>query len=432
MKIMVSNMDYKRKLCLFPINVPVWILFLNWLTWTSTLSDATANINCCQNGAKWLAGRNCSDGSNINLHCTEGFFQVDYEHEKFNITETSNGVVLDLIDDGPHEITQDKFCLISTDNVDNPTALICFDDSYMGEAYSWKDVLYIILSMISAIFLIITLIIYLILPELREIQDKAMMGAISSLAVSYIILCIQYIKDKFSDDTTLCVTLAFFLYYAFMIAFFWLNIVAFNIWRTVWFKHFVIKDRILFPIYCVFGLFVPTCFLLSALLTHHIKGNHLKPHFGESKCWFNGTEEVWVFFYGPIAILLTLNVIYLGLTSWRLWHECRKYNGNKLRALRFKCLLYTKLVLVMGVTWIFEILSYAISSTGWFWIPTDILNSSQGIIIFLLLVVSRKRVRKLLAKKKPFGIVFPKSWIAYEDEECEVVLPEELELSQQG
>lgn len=65
-------------------------------------------------------------------------------------------------------------------------------------------------------------------------------------------------------------------------------------------------------------------------------------------------------------------------------------------------------------------------------IPTDLLNGLQGFIIFLLLVAMRKRVRKLLAKKRPCGIVFPKSWAAYEDEECEEVLPEELELSQQG
>ena len=62
--------------------------------------------------------------------------------------------------------------------------------------------------------------------------------------------------------------------------------------------------------------------------------------------------------------------------------------------------------------------------------PMDILNALQGFIIFLLLVAMRKRVRKLLAKKKPCGINFPKSWTVYEDEECEEVLPEEVELSQ--
>ncbi|KAI4490321.1 hypothetical protein M0802_010698 [Mischocyttarus mexicanus] len=408
---MISNMDYKQKpIFLSSINVlSVWILFLNYLIFTNKLIDANTeiDINCCKNDTNWLGGRNCSDGSNVNLHCSNGFFKTDPEQEEIKIIQTNKGPALTIIVDNPQEIIEERFCLISTKN-EKPMALVCFEDSYIDETLSWRSVLYLILCMISAIFLIITLIIYLILPELREIQDKAMMGAVSSLAVTFL------------------------LYYAFMIAFFWLNIVAFNIWRTVWFQHFVIKDRILFPIYCVFGLFVPTCFLLSVVITHNLQGSHMKPHFGESRCWFNGSNAVWVFFYGPIAILLTLNFIYLGLTSWKLWRKYREYNGNKLRALRFKCLLYIKLVLVMGVTWIFEILSYIANSTLWYWIPTDILNSLQGLIIFLLLVVSRKKVRKLLAKKRPCGIVFPKSWIAYEDEECEDICPEELELSQQG
>lgn len=80
------------------------------------------------------------------------------------------------------------------------------------------------------------------------------------------------------------------------------------------------------------------------------------------KYYFTGTVETWVYFYGPIAILLTLNMIYLGMTSWRLWHQYRDYTGSKLRILRFKCLLYIKLVLIMGITWIFELISFAIEA----------------------------------------------------------------------
>jgi len=78
--------------------------------------------------------------------------------------------------------------------------------------------------------------------------------------------------------------------------------------------------------------------------------------------YFAGTAQTWAYFYGPVTILLTLNMIYLSLTSWRLWHQYRDYTGSKLRVLRFKCLLYIKLVLVMGITWIFEIISFAIDT----------------------------------------------------------------------
>lgn len=82
---------------------------------------------------------------------------------------------------------------------------------------------------------------------------------------------------------------------------------------------------------------------------------------------FSGPKQMWAYFYGPIAILLTLNIIYLGLTSWKLWHQCRDCNGGKVKALRFKFLLYVKLIFVMGVTWIFEVLSYADGSRNNFW-----------------------------------------------------------------
>lgn len=77
---------------------------------------------------------------------------------------------------------------------------------------------------------------------------------------------------------------------------------------------------------------------------------------------FAGTAQTWAYFYGPVGVLLTLNMIYLGLTSWHLWHQYRDYTGSKLRVLRFKCLLYIKLVLVMGITWIFELMSFAIDT----------------------------------------------------------------------
>ena len=161
------------------------------------------------------------------------------------------------------------------------------------------------------------------------------------------------------------------------------------------FKNFPIKDKDLFLIYFGIGLVGPGFLLIVALTAHYIEGFHLKPRFGENTCWFGGNvfffspvfviignstiqfrpfyasghSETWAFFYGPIACLLALNVLYLGLTCWRLWYEYRGYNGNGLRSLRFNCLLYVKLFLVMGITWIFEIISFAVSprETNVYW-----------------------------------------------------------------
>ena len=70
---------------------------------------------------------------------------------------------------------------------------------------------------------------------------------------------------------------------------------------------------------------------------------------------------MWTLFYGPVACLIALNVLYFGLTCWRLWYRNRNYNGNALRSLRLNFLLYIKLFLIMGIPWIFEIIGYSVS-----------------------------------------------------------------------
>ena len=85
-------------------------------------------------------------------------------------------------------------------------ALLCFDE-YSAHNGTWKNILFCALSIISAIFLIATLAIYILLPELREVQDKAMMAVVTSLAVSYIVLSIQILRPSNEEDYHICVFL---------------------------------------------------------------------------------------------------------------------------------------------------------------------------------------------------------------------------------
>ncbi|XP_043255579.1 G-protein coupled receptor Mth2-like [Colletes gigas] len=426
-------LDVRNNRCLgtLPSKGLLWICLFAW-----TIASCHADdVNCCPDGTTWLHSMNCSNSTRIQLECPHGAYvidPVDFVGDDFTVVTEYNVSWLQFVKHD-ERIPSDRFCVTNREN-SSQIALACFENEYYSDSTStvWKDLLLCSLAIVSAVFLIATLAVYVILPELREIQDKAMMAVVTSLAVSYIVLSIQNLRTLEIGDETICLALGFLLYFSFMAVFFWLNIVSFNIWRTVWFKNFKINDKTLFIIYCLFGWGGSICFLITVMVTHYIHGEHLKPGFGLYSCWFSGPEQLWAYFYGPIAILLTLNVIYLGLTGWRLWHQYREFTGSTLRALRFKCLLYVKLIFVMGITWIFEVLSYAEGSRNNLWIATDTLNALQGLIIFLLLVVTRKRVRKLLAKKRPCGIAFPKSWTAYEDEECEDVLPEEIELSQHG
>jgi hypothetical protein len=52
-----------------------------------------------------------------------------------------------------------------------------------------------------------------------------------------------------------------------------------------------------------------------------------------------------------------------------------------------------KLFLLMGGTWLLEILSWSIGGPLWIWIFTDLINCSRGVLIFYFCVWSNKKVR---------------------------------------
>lgn len=105
-----------------------------------------------------------------------------------------------------------RFCVAKSKHSGEEIALACFDEEYLEESMSWvwKDTLVCVVSIISAVFLIATLAVYVMLPELRELQDKAMMAAVTTLVVSYTVLSIQHLRPVMDDDHIICVTLGTF------------------------------------------------------------------------------------------------------------------------------------------------------------------------------------------------------------------------------
>lgn len=65
---------------------------------------------------------------------------------------------------------------------------------------------------------------------------------------------------------------------------------------------------------------------------------------------------------------------------------------------RYRFTLYLRLFIVMGVTWTFEIVSWAMENNTWIFYVTDICNCLLGVMIFFLFVWKQK-VRKLVAKR---------------------------------
>jgi hypothetical protein len=65
-------------------------------------------------------------------------------------------------------------------------------------------------------------------------------------------------------------------------------------------------------------------------------------------------------------------------------------------------MLYVKLFILMGGTWLLEVLSRAIEGPMWVWLVPDILNCLRGVLIFFICVWSNTKVKKSLLRRIGF------------------------------
>ncbi|KAH0561013.1 hypothetical protein KQX54_011085 [Cotesia glomerata] len=127
---------------------------------------------------------------------------------------------------------------------------------------------------------------------------------------------------------------------------------------------------------------------LAALLDHLPAQPHnpfLRPRFGEKMCWFYGDREILAYFFGPIGVLLIINVIFFIATAREL--TCGLWKGEFVKSTTERAALgrvCLKLVIVMGVTWVADIISWAVGGPNYLWYFTDLLNALQGLFIFIV------------------------------------------------
>lgn len=132
-----------------------------------------------------------------------------------------------------------------------------------------------------------------------------------------------------------------------------------------------------------------------------------------------------VYLYGPIAVLILSNIVFFIMTAVLLYrasidaafavnsaHAKQKYDSLSvffindlmiiilfyLHVCRFRVIF--SLFILMGVSWMMEVISFAVGGSAYIWIPTDILNILTGVFIFVIFVC-KPNVWKLLKTKCP-------------------------------
>lgn len=245
---------------------------------------------------------------------------------------------------------------------------------------------------ISVIFLAATLVASYMMPSIHHVLHwKCQIYYVFCLFIGDFLLAFSQLYKPLKMDVAMCQIVASVMHFFFLSAFFWLNTMCFNIWWT--FRDFRPsslernQELIRLRLYSAYAWGIPLLIAAIAACVNLVPDSPLlRPGFGENSCWFNEEQlSIFAYFYGPVGILISINIMLFISTAHQLtcglWKRDDVKSTTEKTALGKVCL---KLVVVMGVTWIAEVLSWLIGGPNHAWFVTDLVNVLQGVFIFLV------------------------------------------------
>ncbi|XP_059486865.1 G-protein coupled receptor Mth2-like [Neocloeon triangulifer] len=370
----------------------------------------------------------------VNLHehfnvieggeCDEAFPLDPDEEESDKHVILANGSLhfTHLSDDEMKSVYRiEEYCIL-TDEDGKLLVLQCFfNDTGLGKqegAMEFHFYLYPVFMICSVIFLFLTLLAFIVTPEMKNLHGKSIACQSFTLMMAYIGLTVTYLSGT-DNHIIVCKTFAYIAFYFLLSSFYWLNTMCFDIFMT--FGNFKKMTGSLqqthkkkFRMYALYSTINPLIALMLVVILDHTVSHtsYFYPGIGFKSCWFRSHHQEFFFFQGPVLFLLFLNTMYFIVTLVKITKMKNEAavlkrgdsmtHGGKGSGLedRQRLALYVKLFLLMGGTWLMEVISWAAhSKPKWLWVPFDIINCSRGVLIFIFCVVTNVKVRNSLLRR---------------------------------
>jgi hypothetical protein len=256
-----------------------------------------------------------------------------------------------------------------------------------------------VLSLVGVILSLIALsahfLVYMTFQPLRNTPGKNIMSLVATLFFAQLAFVVA---PYGSQLRTCCEVIAILMHYCFLSSFFWMNVMAFDIWSTFTKDGTRDDNNKQFAYYSLYAWLGPAALVALALVIDvAVPGTHYRPMYGVNLCWINSRPGLLIFFGVPLFLLLIVNSIFFVLTVTAIHQVCEASKMATQKTQKRRFVLYVKLALIMGLTWIFGFLA-SLTDVKEIWYVFTILNSLQGVFIFFGFVFTRKVYR--LVKEK--------------------------------
>ncbi|XP_014095729.3 G-protein coupled receptor Mth2 [Bactrocera oleae] len=254
--------------------------------------------------------------------------------------------------------------------------------------------MYMTLLTMSVPFLLATIWVYLYVPQLRCLHNSCLVCFLGTFAVGSLILS-SVLWIRYSWEA--CQAMGVLCYFFMISAFFWLNITCFDLWLSVRGIRYELQPsspRLRFVYYSIYVWSAAAIFALTAITIEYTNiSDAWKPGFGNGQCFIKSRDwSAMLYFQGPSGLLNLFNVFFFTMSVINLYQiKEDSYELKKETSQQYKLSTFLRLFLVMGVSWILEVFTYLFANNNSFIIVIiNTLNASQGIILFIVLVLKRR------------------------------------------
>ena len=260
---------------------------------------------------------------------------------------------------------------------------------------------------LSIISLVLTLVIYLSFPKLLNIPGKILVSLVISLLSAQMVFILA---PEVEGIQSLCIVVGIMVHYFFLVAFCWMNVIAFDLWMTFSKRNLttesINKGKKRFLVYSAYAWLLPSIIVCIAVFLDFAMSSsdidNYKPKYGNAICWISSRKALILFFAGPFAVFKIFDIIAFISTAFIIARTRKQAAMARRNRRTCSFLINIKLSVIMGLTWVFAFLGNVTTCTS-VWYMFIIFNSLQGLFIAICFLCNKRVIRIIWSRCKCFS-----------------------------
>ncbi|XP_022101464.1 uncharacterized protein LOC110985056 [Acanthaster planci] len=259
-----------------------------------------------------------------------------------------------------------------------------------------QQILSLVGNIISMTAALATFITYCAFKELRQRISLAIMSLVACLFLAQLLLLVS---GSATSNPPACTTVAVLGHFFWLTTVLWTGVLAFDLNQTFAYSSKIRRLDSNKRTYC---LHVTFCFggaslvVLPCLVIHLCDCTDIPLSYGnENVCWIGNGYVNLVAFGIPIGLTVLVNGVLFAFTvhgirsSTKQSKPLKQTEKSELQRMRQELFVYIKISSLMGFTWIFGFAA-AWTDVDTLWYIFIILNSCQGLLVFLAFICNKK------------------------------------------